>query len=457
MQNVLLIIFSLLWVTSYSQFGSQNIITTEAKHPFNIFSADIDGDGNLDVLSASSNVNNIAWYKNMDGHGNFGPLNLIGPLDEAKSVYAADLDGDGDMDVMAASSYLDKVVWYENLNGQGNFSSERIISNTADGAFTVIAADIDGDGDMDAVSASDTFDIIGWYENTDGLGNFGPEKMIDNVANNGRHITAGDIDGDGDMDIIATSSGTEILTWFENTDGLGNFGPPRIINYTGYATAFVFVADIDGDNDLDILTAAPGDNEIAWYENTDGVGNFGPKHSVTTSAVLALCVFAADLDNDGDLDILAQTSADPQSGQVMWYENLDGRGNFGPQQIVTTEVKSVLSVIAADLDNDGDMDVVSASQVDDKIAWYENQTIIGIEENQLGIIKIYPNPTKGLISIASKTEKILGASVFDVSGKKVFQQSGNIQKLDISNLQSSIYFLSITTDDEAFVQKIIKE
>ncbi|MCB0452711.1 MAG: T9SS type A sorting domain-containing protein, partial [Aequorivita sp.] len=93
----------------------------------------------------------------------------------------------------------------------------------------------------------------------------------------------------------------------------------------------------------------------------------------------------------------------------------------------------------------------------DTIAWYENKTIIGIEENQLNNLNIYPNPTKGLVFISSKTETIIGITVFDVLGKKVLQLEGNIQQVDISSLQSGMYFLRIVTDRGEFVQKIIKE
>src|SRR5690606_1735715 len=116
------------------------------------------------------------------------------------------------------------------------------------------------------------------------------------------------------------------------------------------------------------------------------------------------------------------------------------------KNIISTEVQFSRSVIAADIDNDGDMDVIASSQNDDKIAWYENMTIIGIEENQLNNLNIYPNPTKGLVYISSKTETIIGITVFDVLGKKVFQVDGNIQQVDISTLQSGMYFLRIVTD-----------
>ncbi|HLT49601.1 MAG TPA: T9SS type A sorting domain-containing protein, partial [Aequorivita sp.] len=228
------------------------------------------------------------------------------------------------------------------------------------------------------------------------------------------------------------------------------------INDTGAYLNVVFAADVDNDGDMDILSASPGDNEVAWYENMDGLGNFGPKNSITNTLENAWTVYAADLDNDGDIDVLA-TLVQTFGGEVVWFENLDGLGSFSTKKIISTEVQSPRSVIAADIDNDGDMDVISSSQNDDKIAWYENLTIIGIKENQLDSIKIYPNPTKGLVFINPRTETIVSATIFDVLGKKVLQQNRNIQELNISSLQSGMYFLRVTTDSGELVKKIIKE
>ena len=83
--------------------------------------------------------------------------------DGARAVYAADVDGDGDMDVLSASFYDDKIAWYEN-DGIESFT-EHVISTSADGAIRLYAADVDGDGDMDVLSASYSDNKIAWYEN----------------------------------------------------------------------------------------------------------------------------------------------------------------------------------------------------------------------------------------------------------------------------------------------------
>ncbi|MRT15346.1 T9SS type A sorting domain-containing protein [Vitellibacter sp. q18] len=351
--------------------------------------------------------------------------------------------------------FIDMVVWYENLDSLGNFSSQKIISNIADGPYRVIATDIDGDGDMDVISGSDNSGIS-WYENIDGNGNFGPTRVINAFAPNARSIATADIDGDGDMDVVGSTSGSVTVAWYENLDGLGSFGPQQTITTNGLSVEPIFTIDIDGDGDIDIIAATGGADKVAWYENLDGLGNFGSENIIIDNLLGAHSIYSTDLDNDGDNDILA-TGGGAFDGEVVWFENLDGQGSFGAKNVISTEVQFSRSVIAADIDNDGDMDVIASSQNDDKIAWYENLTIIGIGENQLDNIKIYPNPTTGLIIINSKTESIIGASVFDVLGKEVIKLHGDIRKVDVSGLESGIYFLRVATDSGEFVQKIIKE
>ena len=96
--------------------------------------------------------------------------------------------------------------------------------------------------------------------------------------------------------------------------------------------------------------------------------DFGSQQVITVSAGGTQSVYATDLDGDGDADVLSASLIDDK---IAWYENLGG-GSFGSQQVITLSADSARSVYATDLDGDGDADVLSASWDDDKIAWYEN-------------------------------------------------------------------------------------
>ena len=126
-------------------------ITTSAVGAQSVFASDVDGDGDMDVLSASRDDDKIAWYEN-DGSQNFTTHDITTSADCAYSVFASDVDGDGDMDVLSASDGDDTIAWYEN-DGSQNFATHNI-TITADWARSVFASDVDGDGDMDVLSAS---------------------------------------------------------------------------------------------------------------------------------------------------------------------------------------------------------------------------------------------------------------------------------------------------------------
>src|SRR5690554_4379162 len=137
------ILFTFTLSQGYTQFGSQQVITQTADGTQIIFAADINGDGFMDILSANQFGSTITWYKNLDASDNQWSENLVSTLNQTISVFAADLNSSGDIDVLAVSGPDNRVIWYENLDGQGNFSTQKILDSNADGAFSVIAADLE--------------------------------------------------------------------------------------------------------------------------------------------------------------------------------------------------------------------------------------------------------------------------------------------------------------------------
>ena len=357
----------------FGTFGFQRVISTASVRVIDLDVSDIDGDGDLDVLSASQGDNIVAWYEN-SGNGNFGDRQVITSATfVAQSVYAADIDGDGDADVLSASRDDDTIAWYRNENGRGQFSDRLLISTSAARAFSVYAADIDGDGDLDALSASELDDKIAWYENMDGAGSFSSERVLSSHANAARDVLAADIDGDGDQDVISASAGDDKIAWYRNDDGTGTFSNELVISTNAAFAQDVHVADLDLDGDLDVLSASTNDSKISWYPNVDGLGTFGQQQVIATTASGAASVFAANIDGDLDVDVISASLFDHK---IAWYESFAGRGRvrFSLLNAVTDpgEAFGAHAVASADIDNDGDMDVLSASFNDSKVAWYQN-------------------------------------------------------------------------------------
>ena len=138
-------------------------------------------DGDVDALVAghntdsSSSLNVLNWFElehEEDGtfHESGGGHELDDALDDATNfdaVYAVDVDSDGDVDVVAASSSAGTVSWYKHNNHQSNGTHfrRRQITTAAPGARAVYAVDLDDDGDVDLLSASCDDDTVSWYEN----------------------------------------------------------------------------------------------------------------------------------------------------------------------------------------------------------------------------------------------------------------------------------------------------
>ncbi len=174
-------------------------------HAYGVYIHDLDGDGDQDIIAASMNDDTIAWYEN-DGTADpsFTAANIVTNADSAYDLDVADVDGDGDMDIVSASYLDDTIAWYENNGAADPSFTKAVIATSADGAHGVYVADMDGDGDMDIVSASQLDDTVAWYEN-DGAAD--PSFTAANIVTNADEIEqvyVADLDGDGDMDILCS-------------------------------------------------------------------------------------------------------------------------------------------------------------------------------------------------------------------------------------------------------------
>lgn len=358
------------------QFGLEQIITTTADCACSVFACDMDGDGDMDVLSASTCDDVVAWYENMNGSGTFGTKQIItDSANGANCVYASDIDGDNDMDVMVAPYSGDGLLLFENTNGSGHFVQKQTIPELSQYNRSVFATDIDGDGDIDIMSASFHTGIVAWYENTNGTGLYDPH-LISTNAYEGSSLATGDMDGDVDNDVVSASLANDEIVWYENVDGNGSFSFQKVISNSSDGATCVFVNDIDGDGNLDVVAALPGNNTIAWFQNMDGLGTFSSQSIISDSAQSPFFVHACDFDGDGDVDVIS-ASHEWNYDRITWYEN-DSLGFFGTQHIVLDTYMGLRSVCVCDFDGDGDQDVVTASDWDIGVFWFENTNGLGL-------------------------------------------------------------------------------
>ena len=177
------------------------------------------------------------------------------------------MDGDGDLDIVSASSIDNAISWYENDGGTDPTWNATDIANSADGAYSVFVADIDSDGDLDIVSASQNDDTIAWYENDGAADPTWSASDIATDANGARGVYVSDMDGDGDLDIVSASKNDNTIAWYKNDGAADPTWSATDIATSAEGAYDVHVADMDGDGDLDIVSASANDNTIAWYES----------------------------------------------------------------------------------------------------------------------------------------------------------------------------------------------
>jgi hypothetical protein len=276
--------------------------------------ADLDGDGDIDFVVGSA-AGNMVHVFHGDGAGMLTQTQNLVAGERVRGVCLLDFENDGDQDVLATTYAGNRVALFTN-DGTGTFSSA-FTFDVANGEWSCAAADMNGDGLTDAVIGTRISDeLVTLISNGDGTFT---QAFSVAAAGDPWMLAAGDMDRDGNADIVAVNAQEQTLT-VALGNGAGALSPPvsysTAENNAGFPLA-VDLGDLDGDGDLDVVTSDFSTRLFLIFENL-GNGTLVRQANQLFAPEAASCAILHDRDNDGDLDI---TGIDEVADLLLLYRN----------------------------------------------------------------------------------------------------------------------------------------
>jgi len=330
---------------------------------------DVDKDGDLDWVVGCQGSD--IWWFEYQGPDNWVRHTLGHQALTDVGGLAFDFDGDGWLDHLAGGA------WYHNTGKPRDEEFTRYTNATINCHDNVLA-DIDGDKKVDVVALSDRAGLFWFKIPADPTQPWLSHKIGPGVHGGVDPAGAADIDGDGDIDVVRADA------WFENLDSKGTkwemhqnlipVGGSRPERYGLAIKTCVYDMDRDGDNDVIEAEADTPDGRVVWFENKDGKGRDWLMHLISadhTSQDFHTLVLA-DFDNDGDLDVFS--GGGPLTKEACkWFiwENIDGKGLQWQQHEIFAG-KQCHEAKAADVDRDGDIDICSKGWDTDEHVYLRN-------------------------------------------------------------------------------------
>lgn len=347
--------------------------------------ADLDGDGNLDIVATGhtqvfvvldplGRAETVPIYDSVDGnllYGSSGDMDMDGDLDfviargTSPWIEYREIRANGEKAKKPKRSPDFSIAWIENTGRIEKNAKLHVIDKDLHGSHGLAIADLNGDGSVDIVGNSIKGiykDSIAWFDN---FGGKFVRHMITqtNAPARPHYMDIADINNDGRPDVIVAHSGGNSLDWYKNPPALhGRWNRQNIAEVDGVTNALV--ADIDGDKRKDIVASNGHGTGVFWYRGSNWKA-YPIDESLKDCHSLAL----GDFDNDGDIDVATASFSEKI---VRWYEN-DGKGVFKAHDIDTGNGQEAYDLKAVDLNRDGRLDLLLAGRQTNNVVWYINR------------------------------------------------------------------------------------
>jgi predicted secreted protein len=332
--------------------------------------ADLDDDGDLDIVTADYDDNAVSILIN-NGEGVFTKENDYETGNSPRSIFLAYFDRDLDIDCVSGNYFDDTVSVFKN-NGDATFAS-KVDYDVGQGPFSIFLADVgeDANGDLDLVMADEQSSAVSVMEN-DGTGSFTNRNSY-SVGNKPKGVFLADINDDGYNDIACVNwADSTISILINEQDGTYK----KHVEYnTGELPRAISMNDLNGDNLPDIACANQDSNSISILMN-NGDETFSAKvdYSVGSNP---LSIYTGDVDADNHCDILVTNLHDDT---ITILEN-DGVGNFNIKRDYITD-DGPYSIVFADVNDDDDVDLITANSFADSVSVHYSHFPSSIEIKQ---------------------------------------------------------------------------